>query len=295
MRRFQDSDTALSHRPWAQTVCDHFDKHGSPSRPLEAKTLLAILHAVRHQARAYGLQQGAQVDRELYARIVASWSGYHIVAARWIVQSLMHNECAIVGAALLSTRRFFDRHGRLHARPSFADARAAVGTIEYYARAYDMPPSTALHGVFKAQGQPLDLAAAHNAFASLKHFVSRFKNETRTPMQAARATYDWAAAVESAFNPSGELVRRVDRHEAVAMLGAISRAANSGAVKCAFDPRGDARSAGHAARNRVLRRACILLCERTHLSSPVKAILVIAKLKAVAKSELLFPTLAKIA
>ena len=291
MRQFQNTTSGNLRTQCSDVLRTHFGKYGTASAELDPKTLLSLLHVLRTQARRYTGPESSPNEPEIYARVLAQWTGYELVAARWITQALLLQEHRILSGAIAPLRAVFDRHGFVKIRPRLEDAVAAIGCISFYAAARNIPPSKVLYELFRTLPQPFDAAAAHRAYRALTTFVSHPSQTDGFWWRATRRNYDWARALEDAFDACGRCIRQLQRREAMELLAAIAREANSGAAKSALDFGAKVGSYQDAAEYHVLRRACMLLRDRTHLASPVRAIVVIAKLRAIAKSALLFRVL----
>jgi hypothetical protein len=207
------------------------------------------------------------------------------------MQSLKRDEATMFSSALRPLRTSCDRHGRLRTPIGAGEACAALDVLRYYANANGISPAAALRRLFQDHepAAPLDDAAAHALYFAVRRAASDHGSSTSACEQAAVA--DWTPAIEAAFDKRGQPRIHLPRRTAMSMLARIAREANRACVKWGFDEP----AAQADAEFGLLRRACMLLYARTHVMSPIHAMLVIAALKTRSKSALLFASLTPLA
>jgi hypothetical protein len=298
MRKQCNPDVLANLAPeWASELSAHFDKNGALTRPMAVKTMLRLMHAIRSHAGQCRTTGSTAKFIDPQARVIAKATGYRLGTARWIYQALTRAEHAQFASVMAPLRTAFDRHGRVRHRIRTDDAAAAVGILRYYAGEIGISPARVFHQLLQSDSTcaDFDLAAAHTAFVNLTRVGSNSGQPGVTYNAYQAAYYDWAQALEEAFDQSGRRAKPLSRRASMVLLAAIGREANSGAAKCAFEINSSTSLTNTANEYRILRRACLLLHARTHLNSPVSAILVIAALKAASKSTLLFQPLTRLA
>lgn len=274
---------------WPKRITDSFTKHGALRTPIPAKSLLSVLHAVRTHSEAMTAGEPPLCAvLELQARSIAASTGLRVSASRWVLQSLREQEKVLFGSGIAPVAAQFDIHGYPRRTIAASDARAATGIVRYFAQASMVAPDEALAQLCAAGGlaRP-DPGAARRAVTKLA-IAARGRSERAS---VTTRHFDWAYELQRSFDERGRAAEPIDRERAYALLCAIAREANSGPAKCALDTASTWPIERPERPHRLLRRACTLLAQRTHLRTAAHALIAIVALKRASQSGGLFRSL----